>query len=94
MRKLVLLILTVLPAIAVAAPADWKSYLFRYGKDAASEQVQLVKVNEKDARVVVNNRDKAAKFTPDGISFDGPPEVFWSMSKDGSKLASSALAAR
>lgn len=69
-----------------AAPTDWKSYLCRYGKDAASEQVQLVKVNEKDGRVTMNDRDRAPKFSPTHITFDGPPEVFWQISRDGGRL--------
>lgn len=71
---------------AQAAPTDWKSYLCRYGKDAASERVQLIKVNEKDARVMVKDRDVAPKFSATHISFDGPPEVFWSFAKADGKL--------
>ena len=68
----------------VAAPGDWKAYLCRYGSsDAAGERAQLVRVNEKDQRVVVNERDKAAKFSATGVSFEGPPEVFWVIGKDG-----------
>ena len=39
--------------------------------------MQLIKVNAKDQRVVVNERDLNAKFSANEISFNGPPEVFW-----------------
>lgn len=85
--RLLLTICVTFPTYGVAAPADWKAYLCRYGP-ADAEKVQLLRINEKDRRVVVRerggDRDVAAKFDDRGVSFDGPPELFWDVStKDG-----------
>lgn len=43
---------------AAAAPDDWKSYLCRYTiQGMVSEHTLLAKVNEKDARVKIDDRD-------------------------------------
>jgi hypothetical protein len=69
MSRLFLLALFVPPfaSSAMAAPADWKSYLCKYGADA---ETRLVKVNEKDGRVLLNDRDAGAvKITSETVSF-------------------------
>src|SRR5258708_6226967 len=69
---------------AQAAPADWKSYLCRYtvksvmGGDGTPETT-LVKVNEKDTRVMIEDRDQAdVKIDDKSIHFEtrlGPGSI-------------------
>ena len=63
------------PALA----ADWTSYLCTYGSSPDAQKAQLIRVNLRERRVLVDERDKAAKFSETGVSFEGPPEIFWSV---------------
>lgn len=70
MLPLILLIGT-----AHAAPADWTNYLCRFGEDKTTA---LVRVNEKDERVTIDDRDmNDVKFKPDEISFKPPRGGVW-----------------
>jgi hypothetical protein len=57
--------------LAAAAPADWHSYLCTFGPSADR---RLVKVNAKDERVKIDDRDMpGVRFTQNGgVRFDGP----------------------
>lgn len=83
-----ILALLLFAGTATAAPADWKSYLCRWGPaDDSWHETQVVKVNEKDARVVINDRDVGdPKFKPDYVYFtteDRRLPVSWTIYKDG-----------
>lgn len=55
-----------------AAPADWSSYLCRYNVRGV-ERAQVVRVNEKEQRVLLDDQDATAvKLTPGNIRFGGP----------------------
>jgi hypothetical protein len=78
-----ILLLAALPALAGAAPADWKSYLCRYGDG----ETRLIRVNEKDQRVVVDDLDaNAVKMTEAAISFEPRGGGHWSIVRDTGKL--------
>lgn len=75
---------TLLFSAAIAAPSDWTNYLCKYGDD---QTTQLVKVNEKDGRVTIDDRDmNDVKFKPDGISFKPPRGGVWVISRPSLKL--------
>jgi hypothetical protein len=77
------LILAALPALAAAAPADWKSYLCRYGEG----ETRLIKVNEKDQRVLVDDLDANAVALSDKIlSFEPRRGGHWSIVRDTGKV--------
>src|SRR5690242_2242519 len=87
----------ILPALllssALAAASDWKSYLCRWGpEDDAWHATQVVKVNEKDARVTIDGRDADdPKFGADSVYFHGTTRrlpVGWTIYKDGRMVAS------
>jgi hypothetical protein len=67
-----LVLIASLATSASAASTDWVSYLCRY-KTGEIEYAQVVKVNEKQQRVTLDDRDATAvKFTANAINFGGP----------------------
>jgi hypothetical protein len=81
-----MLLAVLLISTADAAPADWKSYLCRYG-DKSAETVQLVKVNEKDGRVTINDKDTSGvRISADEIAFDGPRGLPWYIAKNDNRM--------
>jgi hypothetical protein len=78
--------LTLLFAVsaAYAAPADWTNYLCKYGDD---QTTQLVKVNEKDGRVTINDHDmNRVQISATEISFSPPRGGVWVIKKPALKL--------
>jgi len=76
--------LMLLVGSAYAAPADWTNYLCKYGDDQIT---QLVKVNEKDGRVTINDRDmNDVKIAPDKVTFSPPRGGVWIIRKPSLKL--------
>jgi len=69
---------------ALAATSDWTNYLCKYGDD---QTTQLVRVNEKDGRVTLDDRDmNKVKISPAEISFSPPKGGVWTIRKPGLAL--------
>ena len=73
--------------MALAAPADWTSYLCKYGPN---DTTRLVKVNENDGRVTIDGTDMSAVVIGDGrIKFQAPGRRdggIWVIRKQGLAL--------
>lgn len=77
MRKLALALALCAAPAAQATPADWTSYLCE-----TVDGVRLVRVNEKDRRVVIDDRDvKVRTMASDRIAFEPPRGGTWVISK-------------
>jgi hypothetical protein len=79
-----ILLLAAVPLGAGAAPADWKSYLCKYGDGGTT---RLIKVNEKDQRVLFEDKDAdGVKISDKTIFFQPRSGGAWSIDKAGGKL--------